>query len=418
MRLKAIMAMVLTLSVMMTMFPIAISESGVTKAYVTPEGKVVLENPLIKVVFNASIGARVESWIVKATGVELSFQEWGAGPPWTWYRGILANRIASLLDANGWFDGWPSEIGSSAFSYEILGTDGVTAKVKFSCTCSHPYIAGLKVDKIVTIYDTSQILDAVYELTNTGTTTISSPEGKGLFLTVQSTTNFMATDVYAEWMLEGTIYRQEPYVGGQFMGNVQWAYVINPSMGYVVGMTRCIGNVDRLWLEVQPSGHSDVEFVFEPFILQPGESIVYKFSVYGGPTPIPVTIPATIDIDPNTLNLKSNGEFVTAYIELPTCYYNVADIDLATVSLDGIPAVTDPTYGFVTDPNSYLMDHDGDGILERMVKFGRATVRTYLTGLPDYEEAPKFYDITLTVTGKLLNGTPFEGSDTITVLKK
>jgi len=128
-------------------------------------------------------------------------------------------------------------------------------------------------------------------------------------------------------------------------------------------------------------------------------------------------ISATVDIDPDTLNLKSNGEFVTAYIELPEGY-SVADIVLETVYLDGIQAITDPTFGFVTDPDAYLTDHDGDGILERMVKFDRATVRDTLTDVTDYEEGTKFYDLTLTVTGQLADGTLFEGTDIVTVIKK
>ncbi len=125
-------------------------------------------------------------------------------------------------------------------------------------------------------------------------------------------------------------------------------------------------------------------------------------------------VTATIDIDPDRLNLKSNGEFITVYIELPEGY-DVADINLFTVQLDGIPAITHEQYGFVTDPDSYLTDHDGDGILERMVKFDRATVRDTLTGVVDYDEGTKFYDLSLTVTGELY-GTPFEGTDTIVVI--
>lgn len=129
-------------------------------------------------------------------------------------------------------------------------------------------------------------------------------------------------------------------------------------------------------------------------------------------------IAATVDIDPDTLNLKSNGEFVTTYIQLPESY-DVADIVLETVYLEGIQAITDTTYGFVTDPDSYLLDLDGDGIAEtRMVKFDRATVRDTLTDLVDYTEGTKFYDLTLTVTGQLADGTLFEGTDTVVAIKK
>jgi len=131
---------------------------------------------------------------------------------------------------------------------------------------------------------------------------------------------------------------------------------------------------------------------------------------------VPPIVSATPDVNPDTLNLKSNGEFVTAYIELPAGY-NVADIDLSTVKLEGIPAITDPKYSFVTDPSQYLVDHDGDGIMERMVKFDRATLRDTLTGMIDVDSGVKFYELTLKVTGEVA-GIPFEGTDTITVIKK
>ena len=60
-------------------------------------------------------------------------------------------------------------------------------------------------------------------------------------------------------------------------------------------------------------------------------------------------IVATVDFDPDTLNLGSGGEWVTAYIELPDGY-DVAGIDASSVLLNGeVSAVTDPKYGFVKD---------------------------------------------------------------------
>lgn len=120
-------------------------------------------------------------------------------------------------------------------------------------------------------------------------------------------------------------------------------------------------------------------------------------------TVMPLVVTATIDVVPDTLNLRSKGKWVTAYIELPTGY-DVADVDLPTVALDSIVAEQDPKYDFVSDPSEYLVDHDEDGILERMIKFPRAEVTSSLS--PG--------DVTLTVTGEV-NGTPFEGSDTIQV---
>jgi len=57
------------------------------------------------------------------------------------------------------------------------------------------------------------------------------------------------------------------------------------------------------------------------------------------------------------------------------------------------------------------MDHDADGILERMVKFDGAAVRDYLIGLG----ASGYTG--LTVTGHLTDGPSFEGIDVIRVIK-
>lgn len=117
-------------------------------------------------------------------------------------------------------------------------------------------------------------------------------------------------------------------------------------------------------------------------------------------TKVSVAVTATVDIDPDTLNLKSNGQWITVYITLPEGY-NVEDIVLETVYLDGIPAAWSDIQNGVY-----------------MIKFDRATVQASATNEPDYESALKFYDLPLTVTGQLVDGTSFEGSDTITVIKR
>lgn len=134
-------------------------------------------------------------------------------------------------------------------------------------------------------------------------------------------------------------------------------------------------------------------------------------------------VPATVDIDPDTLNLKSKAEWVTAYIELPTGW-DVADIDLSTVILTVIlngvvPAVSDPQYGFVTNPDSYIMDNDGDGALERMVKFDRAAVKQLVNVEEDLEEdsGGLQVEIQFAVSGEVA-GIGFEGKSTVLVLYK
>ncbi len=119
---------------------------------------------------------------------------------------------------------------------------------------------------------------------------------------------------------------------------------------------------------------------------------------------------ASVDLDPDTLNLKSHGRWVSCYIELPEGY-DVDDVDRATILLNGTIPV-DPFW--VDKPlESVVGDHDSDTILDLMVKFNRMSVSDYLL---DHNVA--FGNVTLTLTMQLYDGTPFEGSDTIKVLPK
>jgi len=105
---------------------------------------------------------------------------------------------------------------------------------------------------------------------------------------------------------------------------------------------------------------------------------------------------ALIDIDPDTLNLKSKGKWITCYIQLSEGF-NVADIDVNTVLLEHeIPA----EWGDIQD-----------GVL--MVKFDRATVIEYIRDDLGVTEG----EVTLTVTGRVA-GTLFVGTDTITVIQR
>ena len=107
-----------------------------------------------------------------------------------------------------------------------------------------------------------------------------------------------------------------------------------------------------------------------------------------------------IDINPDTLNLNSNGKWITCYIELPEGY-DVEDIDVSTIWLNGlVPAESSPTG---------IGDCDDDGIPELMVKFDRAAVQGILNAGDEVD---------IIVTGELNDGTPFAGSDTIRVINK
>ena len=110
----------------------------------------------------------------------------------------------------------------------------------------------------------------------------------------------------------------------------------------------------------------------------------------------------TVNINPETLNLKSKGTWITVDIELPEGY-DVEDIDVTTVRVETVPAAWSNVEGN-----------------KLMAKFDRQTVINYIWNrlchmgiVPLPKEG---VEVELTITGKLYDGTPFEGSDTIRVI--
>jgi hypothetical protein len=111
-------------------------------------------------------------------------------------------------------------------------------------------------------------------------------------------------------------------------------------------------------------------------------------------------IEATIDFNPNTLNLKSKGKWVTVYIELEAGY-DINDMDISTILLnDTVSAELKP---------KAVGDYDSDGVPDLMVKFDRSDVQDVLEPGDGVE---------VTVSGELTDGTTFEGTDTIRVIDK
>ncbi|NQU76281.1 MAG: LEPR-XLL domain-containing protein [Planctomycetes bacterium] len=117
------------------------------------------------------------------------------------------------------------------------------------------------------------------------------------------------------------------------------------------------------------------------------------------------TIEAQVDIGIQTLNLASKGKWITVLIEFPAdSGVSVEDVSLESLSLNGVPAVTNTKYGFVKHPR--LVDRDGDGLVELMVKFDRKAVLATLTLGEDVE---------LELAG-LAGGVSFQGTDTVQVI--
>ena len=143
------------------------------------------------------------------------------------------------------------------------------------------------------------------------------------------------------------------------------------------------------FVAVDPSGTGKL------FVPTPGNktlNIINASDVGVGP------VPAKVSISPRTLNLNSNGKYVTGTIELALPFFT-AEIDPNSVKLQGtIPAVPG---------TASLGDTDANGVQDLTVKFDRAQFQAVL---PQGEFVP------VTVTGDVRNRT-FAGEDTIRTLR-
>lgn len=125
----------------------------------------------------------------------------------------------------------------------------------------------------------------------------------------------------------------------------------------------------------------------------------YSSEIVLGFTEGPRSLVASLQIDPQVVNLASNGKWVSAHIELPEGH-DVADIVLSTLLLNGaVPA--DLSHKAVVG------DADNDGLPDLMVKFSRDALQQYLVVGPDQR---------VVVSGTLSDGAVFVGYDVIKVV--
>ena len=77
-----------------------------------------------------------------------------------------------------------------------------------------------------------------------------------------------------------------------------------------------------------------------------------------------------LTLTPKTLNLKSHGRAVTAWVELPASLHP-ADLDTGTLRLEGVLPV-------LTPPAPHVGDGDADGTPDLLVKFSRGALIGWL----------------------------------------
>lgn len=122
---------------------------------------------------------------------------------------------------------------------------------------------------------------------------------------------------------------------------------------------------------------------------------------------LPLRFTVEVDFDPDTLNKLSMGKWVTVYLETPPAC-DPREINPSTVLMNGVLSpVLDPHYGWVVSEDSYIVDHDMDGLWERLLKFDRASVEDIL---------PVNSTVWINITGLTYSGIEFSGSDIIRVI--
>ncbi len=109
---------------------------------------------------------------------------------------------------------------------------------------------------------------------------------------------------------------------------------------------------------------------------------------------------ARLDLVPDRLASKTNGLYVTAYVELSRGF-DVDQVDLGSIRLNATILVA------ARNKSTVIVDHDGNGISDLMMKFDRQEVERLFNGPGTY---------TLQLTGHTIVGDrPFAGSHLVTV---
>ena len=121
-------------------------------------------------------------------------------------------------------------------------------------------------------------------------------------------------------------------------------------------------------------------------------------------------IEALVDINPDSLNKNSKGQWVTVYITLPAGY-DVNKIDTSRIAITSLAGVScQPDYHQAVDLSfaPQVGDRDEDAIADLTVKFNRQELIANLC----------LDDVAVTVEGKLVTGEKFKGIDHIRVIDR
>jgi len=198
-----------------------------------------------------------------------------------------------------------------------------------------------------------------------------SPDGGSVYITKSDGT----VDVYAIVALGGSAAVAEPITS-----TYQFKFVTSIQVGE------------------NPEGLAFDKTTGLLLVVNAGDNTISFINASGRPAG-PVT--AIIDVDPNSINPTTKGKYISAYLQFPT-FLDPFDVILSTVRFNA-------QNGSVAAETtlSAILDHNGDGILERQVKFNRTSVQSLI---------PIGFPVQVSVTGQV-DGRTFTGYDSVKVLR-
>jgi len=208
--------------------------------------------------------------------------------------------------------------------------------------------------------------------------------------------------------LNGQIDFEIPETFYHFSEEMERIVIINPSGEYQLSVIGTGDDIFTLRILQQNETGAISTLWNSTGTISKDATLGYRISIFP-PQHFVTMFVHDIDVDSDTLNLKSNGEWVTAYIELPAGY-NLSDICISTVQINNTISVD-------SSAPTQIGDYDLDGVPDLMVKFDRASIIEWLGAIDYSEETGKSCLVTVSITGNVLD-VLFEGLDTIKMLRK
>ncbi|MFQ5632077.1 MAG: FlgD immunoglobulin-like domain containing protein [bacterium] len=229
---------------------------------------IILENEVIKVTLTADQG-EISSWIIKATGQELAFQD-GPGS----FKGLMGLRIWKGY----WEEDWPTEIGYATYTNHILQNSSFSALVLQTHTLSEETsVKGLKVAKYFFLTKKSYALLAKYKLKNTADEAIDFEA-----LTIESTANTGPGGRVGWKEHDGAVHISD--AGQSVYADFQWIALETETRDALFANYFIYPRPQFSWLfeDVDDAGR-DMEPHIGPYVLEPGSRVYIPVAIYGGP---------------------------------------------------------------------------------------------------------------------------------------